>query len=74
MSLSDTVLYLSRGDIERLGIPIEEVIRIVDNAFREKAAGKIEMPPKPGIHPKENAFIHALPPICLKCRPLESNG
>jgi ornithine cyclodeaminase/alanine dehydrogenase-like protein (mu-crystallin family) len=61
MSLSDTVLYLSRGDIERLGIPIEEVIRIVDNAFREKAAGKIEMPPKPGIHPKENAFIHAMP-------------
>lgn len=61
MGHPDTVLYLNRGDIEKLEIPIEEVIRIVENAFREKAAGRIEMPPKPGIHPKENAFIHAMP-------------
>ena len=60
MSRSDTVLYLSRGDIENLEISIDEVIKIVDNAFREKAAGKTEMPPRPGIHPKENAFIHAM--------------
>jgi len=61
MSRSDTILYLSRGDIEKLRITIENVIRAVENAFREKAAGKTEMPPKPGIHPKENAFIHAMP-------------
>jgi ornithine cyclodeaminase/alanine dehydrogenase len=61
MSCSDTLLYLSRRDIEKLAIPISDVIEVVENAFCEKAAGKTEMPPKPGIHPKENAFIHAMP-------------
>jgi len=29
--------------------------------FEEKSKGKTEMPPKPGIHPLEDAFIHAMP-------------
>jgi ornithine cyclodeaminase/alanine dehydrogenase len=29
--------------------------------FLEKAAGRVEMPPKPGIHPAADAFIHAMP-------------
>jgi ornithine cyclodeaminase/alanine dehydrogenase-like protein (mu-crystallin family) len=61
MSRSNTILYLSRDDVERLRIPVDRVILAVENAFREKAAGRTEMPPKPGIHPKENAFIHAMP-------------
>lgn len=59
-SLSD-FLYLSRADVEGLNIPMKEIIRIIEEAFREKAAGRTEMPPKPGVHPKENAFIHAMP-------------
>jgi ornithine cyclodeaminase/alanine dehydrogenase-like protein (mu-crystallin family) len=55
------ILYLSRVDIERLGISIKEIIRIVEEAFREKAAGRTEAPPKPGIHPEKDAFIHAMP-------------
>ena len=47
--------------MEKLTIPIDRIILAVENAFREKAAGRTEMPPKPGIHPKENAFIHAMP-------------
>jgi ornithine cyclodeaminase/alanine dehydrogenase len=47
--------------VEKLTIPIDRIILAVENAFREKAAGRTEMPPKPGIHPKENAFIHAMP-------------
>jgi len=54
-------IYLSRSDIEELCISIEEVIRAVDEAFHEKAKGKAEVPPKPGIHPREDAFIHAMP-------------
>ena len=61
MSRSNTILYLSRDDVERLRIPVDRVILAVENAFREKAAGRTEMPPKPGIHPMENAFIHAMP-------------
>lgn len=55
------VLYLSRADIERLSISMKDVIRVVEEAFLEKAAGRTEVPPKPGIHPEKNAFIHAMP-------------
>jgi len=53
--------YLSRRDVEWLGIPMTEVVAIVEEMFREKGAGHAEMPPKPGIHPTGDAFIHAMP-------------
>jgi ornithine cyclodeaminase/alanine dehydrogenase len=37
------------------------VIDLLETAFREKGAGKVEMPPKPGIHTMPDAFIHAMP-------------
>jgi len=55
------ILYLSRADIEALGVSPDEVREPVEGAFREKAAGRVEMPPKPGIHTSQNAFIHAMP-------------
>jgi len=55
------ILYLSRSDVDELGISVREVIRVIEEAFREKAEGRTEVPPKPGIHPQENAFIHAMP-------------
>jgi ornithine cyclodeaminase/alanine dehydrogenase-like protein (mu-crystallin family) len=54
-------LYLSSADVERVGLPIIEVIDAVEEAFREKGAGRTEMPPKPGIHTMPDAFIHAMP-------------
>lgn len=61
-------LYLSRSDVERLNMSMEEVIRIVEEAFREKAAGRTEVPPKPGVHPKRDAFIHAMPAYLQKMK------
>ena len=55
------LLYLSRAEIETLNISMKEVIEAVEEAFREKAKGKSEAPPKPGVHPQTNAFIHAMP-------------
>ncbi len=55
------LLYLSRKDVEGLGITMKEVIEVVDNGFRLKGMGKTEMPPKPGIHTRPNSFIHAMP-------------
>ena len=55
------VLYLSYADVERIGLPMSEVIDAVEGAFREKGAGTTEMPPKPGIHTMPDAFIHAMP-------------
>lgn len=55
------VLYLSRHDVEQVAPDMATVIRLVEDAFREKGAGRAEMPPKPGIHPRPGAFIHAMP-------------
>jgi ornithine cyclodeaminase/alanine dehydrogenase len=55
------LLYLSRKDVEDLGITMKEVLKVVNHGFRLKGLGKTEMPPKPGIHPRTNAFIHAMP-------------
>src|SRR5512135_1325583 len=55
------VLYLSRADVERVNLPMKEIIDLLEKAFLEKGNGKVEMPPKPGIHTMPDAFIHAMP-------------
>src|SRR3954447_15827991 len=53
--------YLSRADVEAVGLTGLEVIEILDGVFRAKREGAIEMPPKIGVHPRGDAFIHAMP-------------
>jgi ornithine cyclodeaminase/alanine dehydrogenase len=55
------LLYLSRADVEAACVDMAAVIALVEEGFREKAAGRVEMPPKPGIHPQPDAFLHAMP-------------
>jgi len=55
------ILYLSRAQIEALEFSLDDVIAAVEAGFQEKAAGRVEMPPKPGIHTRPDAFIHAMP-------------
>jgi ornithine cyclodeaminase/alanine dehydrogenase len=55
------LLYLSKADVEALQFSPDEVRMAVEAAFLEKAAGRVEMPPKPGIHTSPDAFIHAMP-------------
>jgi len=59
--MSGKILYLSRADVEAAGPSMEEIIASLAMMFREKAAGRTEMPPKPGIHTRPDAFIHAMP-------------
>lgn len=55
------LLYLSRADVEAVALDMRSAIDLLDAAFREKGAGRVEMPPKPGIHPRPDSFIHAMP-------------
>lgn len=55
------LLYLSREDVENTRLPMREIIEVLDRMFVEKGQGKVEMPPKPGIHTRPDAFIHAMP-------------
>jgi ornithine cyclodeaminase/alanine dehydrogenase len=57
----ESLLYLSRRDVEAIGVSMAEIIEAVEAMFREKGEGRTEMPPKPGIHPRPDAFIHAMP-------------
>lgn len=57
-----TIRYLSRADVEAAGVTVQAVIEAVETAFLEKGHGRVEMPPKPGVHPGEgDNFIHAMP-------------
>lgn len=60
--MAHPLLYLSRDDVESVGITMAEVIASVEVVFLEKGKGLTEMPPKPGIHPgPPDSFIHAMP-------------
>ena len=55
------ILYLSRADVEKVNLPMRQIIDLLEVAFKEKGNGRVEMPPKPGIHTMPDAFIHAMP-------------
>ena len=55
------LIYLSRADVEGLGMTMREVLDVLDEGFAAKGRGLTEMPPKPGIHPRADCFIHAMP-------------
>jgi len=56
------LLYLSKEDVVSVGLGMAEIIELLEQAFLEKGAGRVEMPPKPGIHPGGgDNFIHAMP-------------
>jgi ornithine cyclodeaminase/alanine dehydrogenase len=60
--MTSKLLYLSRTDVVSAGLTMADVVEAVEAAFREKGEGRVEMPPKPGIHPGAgDNFIHAMP-------------
>ncbi len=66
--ISQELLFLSRAQIEAVGLSMDEIVSAVEEAFRAKGEGEVEMPPKPGIHPAPDAFIHAMPAYLPKMR------
>ncbi len=59
--LGQKLLYLSQSDVAAVGLTMAEIIAALERMFREKGEGRVEMPPKIGIHPAPDAFIHAMP-------------
>src|SRR5512136_1456522 len=57
----DQLLYLSRRDVEAVALDMKTIIELLEKAFVDKGHGKVEMPPKPGVHTMPDAFIHAMP-------------
>jgi len=58
---SSRLLYLSRADVEKVGPSMTQIIEALEVAFKAKGEGRTEMPPKPGVHPAKDSFLHAMP-------------
>jgi alanine dehydrogenase len=58
---SQRVLVLSRREVAKLLPPVAEQLDWVERTYRALERGEVEQPPKPGIHPREDCFIHAMP-------------
>jgi ornithine cyclodeaminase/alanine dehydrogenase len=59
---TNQLLYLSQADVAAAGLTMAEIIEALEVAFRAKGEERVEMPPKPGIHPGGgDNFIHAMP-------------
>ena len=61
MASTGELLYLARSDIKRIGLSMAHVVDAVEDSLVQKGSGNTEMPPKPGIHTRPGAFIHAMP-------------
>src|ERR1019366_3316198 len=59
--LGKELLYLSHSDVAAAGLGMAEIITALESMFCEKGEGRVEMPPKIGIHTMPDAFIHAMP-------------
>ncbi len=58
---SNELLVLNRADLVGLNVTWKEVIDVLDDAFKQKAQGLVQNPPKPKIASRDDSFIHAMP-------------
>jgi ornithine cyclodeaminase/alanine dehydrogenase len=49
--MSSKLLYLSREDVEIVDLFMPKIIEAIEKGFQEMGHNRVEMPPKPGIHP-----------------------
>ena len=56
-----SLLYLTREEVSRLLPAVTEQLDLVEETYRAVGSGRVELPPKPGIHPRPDSFIHAMP-------------
>ncbi|PDT43154.1 ornithine cyclodeaminase [Sinorhizobium fredii] len=54
------VRWLSRDDVAQTDLPFATALDIVEATLRDHGNGAFENPPKIGVHPRHDAFIHAM--------------
>jgi ornithine cyclodeaminase/alanine dehydrogenase-like protein (mu-crystallin family) len=59
--LEPDLLYLTRAEVATLMPPLLEQVDLAERIYRAMAAGRVELPPKPGVHPRVDSFLHAMP-------------
>ncbi len=56
-----TFLYLTREEVAALLPRVPDQLALVEETYRALADGRVELPPKPGVHPRPDSFLHAMP-------------
>jgi ornithine cyclodeaminase/alanine dehydrogenase len=64
MSERHDTLYLNEADLEALDLGMSEIVDILEQAFRHKAAGHTMMPPKIFFHVAGDRFYSAMVSCC----------
>ncbi|MCK1489603.1 ornithine cyclodeaminase family protein [Bradyrhizobium sp. 180] len=57
---TSSVRWLGRSDVVRAALSFAAVLDLVEETLRDHGNGAFENPPKIGIHPTGDAFIHAM--------------
>jgi ornithine cyclodeaminase/alanine dehydrogenase len=52
---------IQREEVRRRLPPLAAQLDLVETTLRSLARGTVEMPPKIGVHPRADSFIHAMP-------------
>lgn len=58
---ADTITYLDRASVRRLLPTVEEQMDRIARTYVAMADGRVENPPKLGVHPRPETFLHAMP-------------
>lgn len=53
--------WLGDDAVRRLLPGLDEQLDLVAETYVAAARGRVELPPKPGLHPREGAFLNAMP-------------
>ena len=61
MTNSSELLVLGRDELVSLEVTWRDVVDVLEDAFRQKAQGLVQNPPKPALHPRPESFINAMP-------------
>ena len=55
------ILYLTQQEVIDTGVGLDEAAELITRVLTEHGEGRYENPPKPGVHPRPDSFIHAMP-------------
>jgi ornithine cyclodeaminase/alanine dehydrogenase len=59
--VSNPIRYLSREHVRSLLPAAAEQIDLTARTYETMAAGRVQLPPKPGLHPRADGWLHAMP-------------
>jgi alanine dehydrogenase len=56
-----SLTWLDSAAVRALMPTVEEQLDLVAETYVAMARGRVELPPKPGLHPREDSFLNAMP-------------